>query len=128
MVAKPRVILPCLGQVLIVSNQQHSRWLSCTCSFQGPRVLQDYLPLKQFAKDVGAPEVLVCDSHPTQKKRDVKEFCVQIGTTLRVLEAETQWANRAELYVGLLKKLPARICGQRDLPLSSGTIAWRDVP
>lgn len=60
--------------------------------------------LKQFAKEVGAPEVLVCDSHPTQKKRDVKEFCVQIGTTLRVLEAETQWANRAELYVGLLKE------------------------
>ena len=46
----------------------------------------------------------MCDSHPTQKKRDVKEFCVQIGTTLRVLEAETQWANQAELYVGLLKK------------------------
>jgi hypothetical protein len=46
--------------------------------------------LKQFAKEVGAPQVLVCDSHPTQKKRKVKEFCVQIGTTLRVLEAETQ--------------------------------------
>jgi hypothetical protein len=26
------------------------------------------LVLKQFAKDVGAPDVLVCDSHPTQKK------------------------------------------------------------
>jgi hypothetical protein len=27
---------------------------------------QDYfLALKQFAKDVGAPDVLVCDSHPT---------------------------------------------------------------
>jgi hypothetical protein len=49
------------------------------------------LALKQFAKDVGAPEVLVCDSHPPQKKRDVKEFlhtnwhylaCSQSGNTM----------------------------------------------
>ena len=65
---------------------------------------RDYLSaLKLFAKDVGAPEVLVCDSHPTQKKREAKEFCTSIGTSLRVLEARTQWANRAELYVGLIK-------------------------
>jgi hypothetical protein len=46
--------------------------------------------LKQFAKEVGAPKVLVCDLHPIQKKREVKEFCVQIGTTLCVLKAKTQ--------------------------------------
>jgi hypothetical protein len=34
----------------------------------------------------------------------VREFCTQIGTTLKVLEAETQWANRAELYIGLIKE------------------------
>jgi hypothetical protein len=56
-----------------------------------------FLALKQFAKNVGAPDVLVCDPHPTQKQRKVKEFCTQIGTTLKVLEAQTQWANRAEL-------------------------------
>ncbi len=44
-----------------------------------------FLALKQFAKDVVAPEVLVCHSQPTQKKQDVKEFCTQIGTTLRAL-------------------------------------------
>ncbi len=57
-----------------------------------------------FAKEVGAPEVLVSNLHPTQKKRKVKDFCIQIGTTLCVLEAETQWANCAELYAGLLKE------------------------
>ena len=62
------------------------------------------LALKQFAKDVGALKVLVCDSHPTQTKPDAKEFCTQIGTTLHVLEAETLWANRAELYVILMKE------------------------
>jgi hypothetical protein len=69
-----------------------------------------FLALKQFAKDVGAPDVLVCDPHPAQTKREVREFCTQIGTTLKVLEAETQWANRAGLYIGLIKKPCARIC------------------
>ena len=63
-----------------------------------------FLALRQFAKEVGAPEALVCNPHPTQTQRKVKEFCTQIGTTLRILEARTQWANRAELYVGLIKE------------------------
>jgi hypothetical protein len=62
------------------------------------------LALKQFAKDVGVPEVLVCDSHPLQKAREVKQFLMSVGTTLSILEAETQWANCAELYVGLVKE------------------------
>jgi hypothetical protein len=61
------------------------------------------LALKQFVKDVGAPEILFCDLANTQKKREVKDFCTQMGTTLSILEAETQWANRAELFVGLVK-------------------------
>ncbi len=63
-----------------------------------------FLNLKQFAKDVGAPDVLVCELHPAQTKREAQNFCTQISTTLKVLEAETQWANRAELYIGLMKE------------------------
>ena len=33
-----------------------------------------FLALTQFAKDVGAPNVLVCDPHPAQTKREVREF------------------------------------------------------
>ena len=73
--------------------------------------------LKAFAKDVGAPDVLVCDSHPTQKKREVREFLNQIGTTLRVLEANTQWANRAELYVGLIKEATRKDMRSANSPL-----------
>ena len=73
--------------------------------------------LKQFAKDVGAPETLVCDAHPTQKKRDVRDFLMQIGTTLRVLEANTQWANRAELYIGLLKEAIRKDMRETNSPL-----------
>ena len=48
--------------------------------------------------------MLVCDSAKTQKKREVKDFCTQIVTTLNILKAETQWANRSELWVGLVKE------------------------
>ena len=47
--------------------------------------------LREFAKDVGAPEILVADPHPLKKSREVKEFCNKIGTTLRLLEKKTQW-------------------------------------
>ena len=60
--------------------------------------------LRMFAKEVGAPEVLVADPHMNQKSREVKDFCNKIGTTLRILEQSTQFANRAELYIGLLKE------------------------
>jgi len=48
--------------------------------------------------------MLVCDSAKTQKKREVKDFCTQIRTTLNIFEAEAQWANRSELWVGLVKE------------------------
>jgi hypothetical protein len=73
--------------------------------------------LKQFAKDIGAPGVLVCDPHPAQTKREVREFCTQIGTTLKVLEAETQWANHAELYIGLIKEAVCKDMRMTSSPL-----------
>ncbi len=71
------------GQVFV-----SDKGFACFCPMKDQR--RYFSALKQFAKEVGTPEVLVCDLHPTQKKREVKEFCVQIGTTLCVLEAKTQ--------------------------------------
>jgi hypothetical protein len=34
-----------------------------------------HLAVKQFAKEVEAPEALVCDPHPAQIKQEVHEFC-----------------------------------------------------
>jgi hypothetical protein len=76
-----------------------------------------FLALKQFAKDVCAPDILVCDPHPTQKQRKVKEFCTQIGTTLKVLEAQTQLANQAEPYIGLIKEATRKDMWASGLPL-----------
>ena len=70
-----------------------------------------FTALKEFAKEVGALETLICDSQPTQKKCKVRDFCHQIGTTLHILEANTQWADHAGLYVGLVKEATQRTCG-----------------
>ena len=60
--------------------------------------------LKAFAKAVGAPEAFVLDPSGEQTSQKVKGFVSELGTALRVLETNTQWANRAELYIGLLKE------------------------
>ena len=49
--------------------------------------------VKQFAKEIGAPEALIADGAAEQKSQEVKQFCADIGTTLRVLEVDTPWAN-----------------------------------
>ena len=73
--------------------------------------------LKLFAREIGAPDVLVADPATTQKKDEVKQFCNDIGTSLKVLERGTQWANRAELYVGLLKKAINQDMRESNAPL-----------
>jgi len=60
--------------------------------------------LHQFCKEAGVPEILVVDPSGEQTSKAVRRFCNQVGTTLRLLEENTQWANRAELHVGLLKE------------------------
>ena len=41
-----------------------------------PMKLQSDYPaaLRKFAKDVAAPEILVCDPHPSHKSFEVKDF------------------------------------------------------
>ena len=59
--------------------------------------------LKMFCKEVGAPKAVIVDPHRSQKSNEVKQFLASVGTSLRVLEESTQHADRAELYIGLLK-------------------------
>ena len=60
--------------------------------------------LKQFAKEIGAPDAIVFDASGEQTSLEVKHFCQDIGTSLQVPEERTHWTNRAELCIGLLKK------------------------
>ena len=73
--------------------------------------------LKMFAKEVGVPEAITADSHKCNKSKEVKQFCHKIGTAVRILEGATQWANRAELYVGLFKKTVRKDMLESNSPL-----------
>ena len=46
-----------------------------------------------------------------------KQFWNNIGTALRVLEEGTPWSNRAELYIGLIKKAVRKEMRRADSPL-----------
>jgi hypothetical protein len=73
--------------------------------------------LHLFCKDVGVPLTLVADPHPSQKSYSVRRFCDQVGTTLRLLEKSTQWANRAELYIGLIKEAVRKDLRSSNAPM-----------
>ena len=73
--------------------------------------------LHWFCKQVGVPRDLICDSHKSQKSNSVKRFCDQVGTTLKVLERGTPWANRAELYIGLLKEAVRKDLRESNAPM-----------
>ena len=74
--------------------------------------------MKAFAKEVGAPDAFICDAAPEQTSAEVRSFCHKIGSTLRVLEENTPWANRAELYIGLTKEAVRKDMKFSDCPLA----------
>jgi hypothetical protein len=74
--------------------------------------------VKQFAKETGAPDAITSDSGREQKSLAIRKLCVNMGTELRVLEEGTPWANRAELYIGLLKESVRKDMRESNSPLS----------
>ena len=60
--------------------------------------------LHMFCKEFGLPLFLILDPAGEQTSRKVKKFFHQVGTTLRILEDNTQWDNQAEFYVGMFKE------------------------
>ena len=67
---------------------------------------KDYIlsELKRFTKEIDAPEAIICGGSGEQTAIEVNKYCGDIGTTLRVLEEETPWSNKYELYIGLIKE------------------------
>ena len=68
------------------------------------RKLEVLQAIKQFAKEIGAPTLIIADMSGEQMSHNVWKFCNNIGTTLWALEEGTPWSNKAELYIGLLKE------------------------
>ena len=73
--------------------------------------------IKQFAKEVGAPDAIVSDMAKDQVSQDVRNFCNMIGTTLRAPEEGTPWSNKAELYIKLMKEAVRKDMKESNCPL-----------
>lgn len=78
---------------------------------------QVHKAVKLFLKHIGIPDALICDGAKEQVSGKTKEICDTFGTTLRRLEHATPWANRAELYIGLLKRAIKKDLLESDCPL-----------
>jgi hypothetical protein len=63
------------------------------------------------------PDAIIADAAREQKSLELRKFCSEIGTTLRVLEEGTPWANKAELYIGLIKEAVRKDMKASDCPI-----------
>ena len=84
------------------------------------------LAIKQFAKEIGAPDSFVADMSGEQMSSEVKKFCNDIGTTLRALEKGTPWSNKAELYIGLIKEAVIKEAVRKDMHESNSPLWFWD--
>ena len=73
---------------------------------------------KHFFKAVGVPDAIVSDGAKAQVMGQTKTLCNEVGTTIRQLERHTPWSNRAELYIGLLKRAIRKELKRTDCPLA----------
>jgi hypothetical protein len=73
--------------------------------------------LKQFAKEIGVPLALISDPSGEQTSKEVKKIAREMDLTLKLLEESTQWANLAELYIGLMKESIREDMRTSDSPL-----------
>ena len=76
-----------------------------------------FLAIKQFAKEIGAPDSFVADMSGEQMSSEVKKFCNDIGTTLGALEEGTPWSNKTELYIRLIKEAVRKDMCKANSPL-----------
>ena len=74
--------------------------------------------MKQFAKEIGPPDTIISDVAGEETSQALRKFCAEIGTTLRYLEEGTPWANKAELFIGLIKETVCKDMKESDCPLA----------
>ena len=70
--------------------------------------------LKQLTKEIDATEAIICDGSGDQTAIKVKKYCGDIGTTLRILEEDTPWSNKAKLYIGLIEESARKDMKEKD--------------
>ena len=73
--------------------------------------------VKQFAKETGAPEAIMCDPMGEHSSQQLKKFCNDTGTSLKHLEEHTPWANEAESYIVSMKEAVRKDMKESDGPI-----------
>ena len=99
------------GTFFVTGKAKSTRGYSCMHIFVSdkgfvkvyPMIFASKFPeaLRVFAKDVGAPEILVADPHHFNESKEVKCVCKTNGTTLRLLGQNNQWENVLNYMWGL---------------------------
>ena len=62
------------------------------------------MSLHLFCKEIYVPVYLIVDAHQYQTTIKLKRFFDKVGNIPKILEKGTPWANRDELYTGILKE------------------------
>jgi len=75
------------------------------------------LALKQIAKEVRAPDAVICDAAREQQSKLLQQFLHQISTSLCVLEENRPQVNKVELYIGILKETIRKDMKESSYPL-----------
>lgn len=73
--------------------------------------------IELFCKEIAVTRILVVDPSGKQTSKSVHNYYHKVGTTLRVLEKSTEWANRAELYIGLFKQAIKNDLNRTNCPM-----------
>ena len=73
--------------------------------------------INKFNKTIGAPDALIHEASRAHNSQAVRKYCNEIGTTLRVLEENTPWSNKAELYMGIIKEAVQKDMKESNCPL-----------
>jgi hypothetical protein len=73
--------------------------------------------VKQFAKEIGLPNALICNAAGEQKSNELRKFCSEIGMTLQWIDEGTPRANWAELYIGIIKEATRKDMKESSCPL-----------
>ena len=77
------------------------------------------MAVKMFAEEIGAPNAIVCNMAKEQTSAELKGFLNDIVTSLCALEEGTPWANKAELYIKLMKEAIRKDMRESHSPLPS---------
>ena len=76
-----------------------------------------YASVKEYFKKKGVPVAIVADGATEQVQGETRKLCNLVGCEIRELEKNTSWANRAELYIGIMKSKVRRAMKLSGAPL-----------